>query len=808
MKISLNWLKTYLDIEEAPTAIADKLTQGGLEVESIAEYTNTAVDLERLKVGRVTRWEPHPNADRLHVATVEMGSQEPLLIVCGADNVSVGCNVIVAPVGAQLLDQKGHVQLVIPMRIRGVLSQGVLCAEAEVGLPTTQEGVALLDTGLAIGSPMSQHFASYNDTILQVDITPNRSDASSHLGIARELGVLTHSAPLWPSVAKFQEPDSSNASLQVHIDCPDLCVRYSALVIKNVHVKASPAWLQNRLKSIGLTPQHNVADIVRFVLHETGQPVQALDYHTLQSGQLIVREAQAGSSFSTSCGAEKKTVGGELVVCDARDRIVSLAGVLTSAPFSVGIHTQHLLLESACFSAAAVRRNAKTHRLHTDASFRGERGTDPNISAYALKRTAMLIQEMAGGEVATCIVDLYPNHIKDTKVELHYDTVFKVLGADLSKGTIKQILSKLDIAVSYEEENRLLVSIPPYRVGVKRQIDLIAEIARIYGYDKIQPARRLSHTYLEHYPATGSLQNSTGALLAHNGYYELRTLPFVESTASHHIDIESTESVSISNPSSTSVARLRKTMLPAGLKAIAHNIHRGRKHMCLFEFGKVYSRDAAWYKEEQRLCLWLTGLVMSRHWQEHERAAALEDLYGTLYKILHCAGVTDFTVEASTACDAYAAHVQFKRAHTCIASAGVLRASVCSGFGIDQRVLFAEVFWEAVLQSTTGLRAVSPISKFPRVIRDLSLVIDKDVPFSSIQKVFSDNRSDVLQQMVLADVYEGPGLPPNKKSYTVRCTLQSQHHTLTETIIRRAVSKLSTAFERQVGALIRTSVEK
>ena len=803
MKISLNWLKDYIHIAESPTEIAQLLTQSGLEVAGTTVFEPIKGSLQGLVIGQVITCEKHPNADQLKVTTVDVGQEAPLRIVCGAPNVQAGQKVVVAPVGTQLYGQAGTTLKNKKANIRGEVSEGMLCAEDEIGLGDAHEGIMVLDTALLPGTPAAQHFDVQPEEVLEIDLTPNRGDACAHLGVARELGALLDRAVQYPEVAAFKV-DAHSLPIQVEVADAHACPRYSGIAIRGVNVQPSPPWLRDRLRAIGLQPINNVVDVTNFVMHELGQPLHAFDYDQIAGQQLMVKTLEKGTTLVTLDATPRKLTGTELMICDQAGGI-AMAGILGGQRTSVHKDTQHIFLESAYFAPGVIRSAAKHHALKTDASFRYERGTDPDLTVYALKRACLLIQEVAQGAIASALIDLYPQKIAATQIEVRHEHITKLLGQAIPPATVKQILNRLDITISQEEADSFVATVPPYRVDVTREVDVIEEIVRIYGYDRIAVTGKLGSTYLAKpsQPAHHQLQHRVSTLLAATGYHEVYTNSLTKSAYTDLTDaLDAQQNVAIANPLSENLDVLRQTLLFTGLEVVAHNINRKQPDLKLFEWGKVYCKAGQAYKEHNRLGIWLTGDREATNWMRPPQAVTFQDMYAVIHKVLAGLGIAGLAaVPFQNAL--YQDGIQMVHDQTPLLTAGKVHHAILEHMHISQPVFFADMDWDGLLNYCKPTSQYQEISKFPAVKRDVSLVLDKSVNFETVKGVITQQNNNLLHEVAVFDVYEGEKLPPGKKAYALSFVLQGKDRTLDDKTIDKVMKRLMRAFEDQLGAIIR-----
>ena len=802
MKISFNWLKDYIQISESPEEVAQLLTQSGLEVAGIVTFEPIKDSLKGLVIGQIIAYRQHPNADQLKITLVDIGQSSPLHIVCGAPNVQVGKKVVVAPVGTLLRNHEGATLKIKKAKIRGEVSEGMICAEDEIGLGNVHEGIIELDTPLAPGTSAAQYFSIQPDTILTIDLTPNRADACSHLGTARELGALLDRPVGYPSIDKFNIA-TQHLPMQVEVLDHSACPRYSGIAMSGVRIQQSPLWLQDKLRAIGLSPVNNIVDITNFISHELGQPLHAFDYDHIIGQKVTIKRLQSGTTFVTLDGKTRKLSGVELMICDQAGGI-SMAGILGGKRTSVHPGTQNIFLESAYFEPGVIRKAAKQHTIATDASFRYERGTDPNLTVYALKRACLLLQEIAQGEIASTLIDLYPEKIENFSVKVRYRNITRLLGQHIPKAVIKKILNRLDIATSQETADGFVASVPPYRVDVKREVDVIEEIVRIYGYDRLEITGNLGSTYLARtvQPEQNKLRHRVAELLVANGYHEIYTNSFTKSSYTALTNaLDAQQYVTILNPLSEALDVLRPTMLFAGLEVIAHNIHRKKPDLKLFEFGKTYRKEGQ-YVENNRLGIWLTGNIEAMNWIRKPQKATFQDMYAVLHKVLHKLNLKDFEA-LPLQTSLYEVGIQLRVDQTPLLTAGQVGESLLTHMGISQPVFFADVDWDTLLLKWRALIQYQELSKFPSVKRDISLVLDKSVGFEAVKRVIAQQNNKLIKDVIVFDVYQGKNLGQEKKAYALSFVLQREDKTLDAKTIKQIMERLKRAFEGQLGAVIR-----
>ncbi|MGY6743920.1 MAG: phenylalanine--tRNA ligase subunit beta [Cecembia sp.] len=802
MKISVNRLKDFIHFEESPEEIAALLTGSGLEVEGIEVFESIQGGLEGIVIGEVLTCERHPNADKLSLTTVDIGDQV-VPIVCGAPNVAKGQKVVVAKEGCTLYPISGEPFEIKKAKIRGEVSQGMICAEDEIGIGESHAGIMVLDTHLPNGTPASAYFEVVSASVLEIGLTPNRADAASHLGVARDLKALLKRDICLPSVEDFKV-DNQARPISVEVENPADCPRYAGLTISNVKVGPSPAWLQNYLKALDLDPINNIVDITNFILHDLGQPLHAFDADKISGGKIIVKKLPKDSHFVTLDEKERKLSGEELMICDQEGGLC-IAGIFGGKGSGVSDVTTSIFLESACFSPDVIRRGSQFHGLKTDASFRFERGIDPNMPVYALKRAAMLIKEIAGGEISSEIVDLYPEPVQDRIIEVSYAHINRLIGKVLPKAQIKEILESLEINYVKESETHIMVAVKPYRVDVEREADVIEEILRIYGFDNVELSENLQSDYLAEHPAKdfNKLQYRLSELLSGLGYFEMITNSLTKPLYAEKSGfLDPSKNVEIYNKLSEDLGVMRQSLLFTGLEVLAYNINRRQKDLKFFEFGTVYAKEGDAYQEGRRLALFLTGDKAAESWLEPSRQVAFSDLYAVVELILEKLHIDQVEVEiVHVAPFDYA--LQLRLGTKELGKIGVVQDSITKLAEVKQEVLFAELDWDLLMKKAKGLKKYGEISKFPEVRRDLSLVIDKTVTFDQIKKVALKAGGKLLQRIGVFDVYQGDKIDAGKKAYALSFYLQDTEQTLTDKVIDKAMDRLIQSFEKEVGAFIR-----
>jgi phenylalanyl-tRNA synthetase beta chain len=808
MKISYNWLQQFLKIDWPAEQTGELLTDLGLEIEGIESFQSVKGGLEGIVIGEVLTCEQHPNADRLKITTVDIGKGSPLQIVCGAPNVAKGQKVPVATIGTTLYTAEGEAWTIKKGKIRGEESHGMICAEDELGLGSSHDGIMVLDADLKVGTLAAELFEVENDQVFEIGLTPNRADAMSHFGVARDLkaGLLQkdiHTELITPSVSSFHV---ENRTLKIDIDVKDktLAPRYCGVTISGLKVEESPSWLQNRLKAIGLTPKNNVVDITNYVLHELGQPLHAFDAAKIAGNKVIVKTLPKGTKFTTLDGIERELHEEDLMICDA-EKPMCIAGVFGGAHSGVTEGTTSIFLESAYFNPVSIRKTAKRHAMNTDASFRFERGIDPNITEYALKRAALLIQDIAGGDVTSDLMDFYPKKIEDFQVRMSFDSAKKLIGEEIPKETIKSILTSLEIKVNNVTETGLGLTVPAYRNDVQREADIIEEILRVYGYNNIKTTEKLNASIsntskYEDY----KLQNIISNQLSAQGFFEILSNSL---TTPKYIalseQLKEEHNVEMLNPLSNDLSVMRQSLLFSGLEAVSYNINRKRDNLKLYEFGKTYHNYDGNREEFKRLSLFLSGDKNTLRWNSPVQKSDFFYLKGIVNSTLERLGLSKYKVSPIKN-DVFSEGISLFIGKRKLVDFGIVNKKVLKHFGISQEVLFAEFDWDNVIDlAKHNDIKFTDIPKYPEVRRDFALLLDDQVTFEDIDKIAMQTERQLLKDVDLFDVYQGKNLPKGKKSYAVSFMLRDDNKTLTDKQIDKIMNKLKANFEKQLGAELR-----
>lgn len=820
MNISYNWLKDYLAFDLSPQETADALTSIGLETGTVEEIQTIKGGLEGLVIGEVLTCENHPNSDHLHLTTVNIGDGgDPLKIVCGAPNVAAGQKVVVATTGTKLY--MGDDEITIKRsKIRGEESSGMICAEDEIGIGTSHDGIIVLPSDAKIGTPAKDYYNIKSDFVLEVDITPNRADATSHFGVARDLAAYLEQAGepyklTKPSVERFAI-DKKEGGIDVIIENTDACPRYSGLTIRGVTVKESPDWLKNKLLLIGLRPINNIVDITNFVLHETGHPMHAFDAKHISANKVIVRTEPNKTKFVTLDEQERELSENDLMICNS-EKGMCIAGVFGGLQSGVTEQTKDVFLESAYFNPTWVRKTARRHGLNTDSSFRFERGVDPNNTVYVLKRAALLVKELAGGEIEGEIRDVYPIVIEKPRVELSYEKINQVIGKEIPKETIKSIIKSLEIEIENEIESALTLRIPTYRVDVLRDVDVIEDILRIYGYNNVEIGDTLQSSLSYQTPTDRKykLQTLISEQFTANGFGEimnnsLTKRSYYENNETYPIK----NCVPLLNPLSNDLGVMRQTLLYGGLESIAYNRNRKHSDLRFYEFGNCYFFDEnrksnekilAPYSEESHFGMWICGKRTHKSWAAPEADSSVFELKAHIENIFARLGISPSQViYEPISNNIFDAAMNVRTHQKQIGTYGIVSSKICKAFDIDTDVFFAEMNWDTILNETAKKSVqFSEISKFPSVSRDLALLIDKNVTFALVEEIARKSEKKLLKEVSLFDVYEGKNLPQGKKSYAVNFVLRDNEKTLNDKQIDAVMRKIQQNLERELGAQLR-----
>ncbi len=829
MNISYKWLKDYLDIALEPSAVADDLTSIGLETGAVERVESIKGGLRGIVVGKVLTCIEHPDSDHLHITTVDLGDGQPTQIVCGAPNVAAGQTVVVATVGTVLYDGDKEFKIK-KSKIRGVESSGMICAEDEIGVGSSHDGIMVLDDSVAAGTPAAEYFGLTDDYVLEVDLTPNRIDAASHFGVARDLAAYLDchepaNAPKLkrPSAEGFNIDNPAAKGVEVAVEAPEACTRYCGVTIEGVKVTESPDWLKDRLNIIGLRPINNVVDITNYILHAFGQPLHAFDRAHIGGDRIVVRKAAAGDKFTTLDGVERTLDAADLMICDA-ERPMCIAGVFGGLDSGVTEATTSVFLESACFNPTSVRKTARRHGLSTDSSFRFERGVDPNQCELYLEIAANMIKELAGGQIVGHVTDIYPQVVEPAKVELSYGAITRMLGQEIPAATVDSILKSLEIEITGRTDadgGTLSLAVPTYRVDVTRPCDVVEDILRIYGYNNIAipTALHASLSFKTPTDAADDLRRTLANCLTGAGYTEilnnsLTAKAYYEPLTSY----PATACVELLNPLSQDLNVMRQTLLFGGLESLAHNINRRSADLAMYETGNVYtlrSNEAPTaeaplkpYAEHSRLALWLTGRRRAASWDRAAEDATFFDLKATVELVLTRCGLDSRMVTIKTpeqVLDIYSTALAIEsRNGKLLGTMGIVAADVLRRLDIKQPVFFAELDLQALTDmAAKATTTFKPLPKTQAVKRDLSLLLDNATTMADVERVIRQTEKKLLRDVALFDVYEGKGLPEGKKSYAVTLTLRDDEKTLNDNVTDAVMNKVIAALRKQLGAELR-----
>ena len=821
MNISYNWLKDYLDFDLSPEQVAAALTSIGLETGGIEEVESVRGGLRGIVIGKVLTCEEHPNSDHLHITTVDLGNGEPTQIVCGAPNVAAGQTVVVATVGTTLYDGDKEFQIK-RSKIRGVESFGMICAEDEIGIGHSHDGIIVINEEVAPGTPAAQYYNLSSDYVLEVDLTPNRIDAASHYGVARDLCAwMAQNAQASPLKRKSVEDfkiDRPDGAIAVEVMNPEACPRYSGLTIRNIKVAESPQWLKDRLTAIGQRPINNIVDITNYILHSVGQPLHAFDVDKIKGGKVVVRTCNEGTVFTTLDGVERKLDARDLMICNAEEPMC-MAGVFGGLDSGVTEQTTSIFLESAYFNPTSVRKTARRHGLNTDSSFRFERGTDPNATVYVLKLAALMVKELAGGEICGEAIDLYPEPIKPFPVTLAYDKLNALVGKEIAPETVDSILRSLEIEIAARRDGEIDLLVPTYRVDVQRPCDVIEDVLRIYGYNNIEisSSLRSSLSFKTLTDSANDLRELISQQLTAMGFNEIMNNSL--SAESYYEGLETfpaANCVKLLNALSNDLCVMRQSLLFGGLESASHNINRKSSDLMMYEFGNVYrfnpeaqstpEAPLAPYSEYSHLALWLTGNMRTGNWARPAEAATIYDLKAIVDNIIARLGISPRELQFTTGkSEIYAASISIAtRSGKALGEMGIVSKAMLKKFDIRQEVFHAELDWEAIVRLALKKKVTyTPLPKTMAVKRDLALLIDNNVTMEQIEAVVRESERRLLKGVTLFDVYEGKNLPEGKKSYAIAITIQDDEKTLQDKQIEAVMSKIVTNLEKRLGASLR-----
>lgn len=820
MNISFSWLKRYLKTDLEAERIAEILTELGLEVEEFEKIETIKGGLKGVVVGEVLTCEDHPDSDHLHITTVDVGAEAPLQIVCGAANCRKGLKVMCATVGSVLYPIDSDEEFKIKRsKIRGVESLGMLCAEDELGIGRNHEGIMELSEDAVVGTPAKEYLHIADDYLIGIGLTPNRVDAASHIGVARDLAAYLKSRGeevefTLPSVDGFKVDDTSR-TIEVEVVNKEAAPRYAGITVSGCKIAPSPEWMQNELRAAGINPKNNLVDITNYVLFELGQPLHAFDADKIEGGKIVVRSAEEGEKFVTLDGVERTLTANDLMICSA-ERPMCIAGVYGGQDSGISDSTVNVFIESAYFHPVWVRKTAKRFGLNTDASFRFERGIDPNIQVYALKRAAMLMQELAGGRITSEIIDINPTPAKYFEFDFSLDRARKLIGKDIPEETFMTILSALDVEVRGREGDVLKVAVPPYRVDVQREADLVEDVLRVYGYNNIEISDHVNSTLsYAPKPDKARLQNIASDYLTANGYTEIMSnsltkAAYYEGSKTYPVE----RCVKILNPLSQDLNVMRQTLLFNALEAVELNVNRRNANLRMYEVGNCYAfaeekaseeNTLAKYEESYRIGITVTGLATQLAWNSKAEASSFFTLRAAVERLLKRFGIDLYALQSeSIDDDLYADAIVFKQGPKEVLRMGVVSPIVRKKFDIKQEVYFAEIDFDQLIKMTKKQKVqFKELSKFPEVKRDLALLVDKGVSFSELRSIAFATEKKLLKSVSLFDVYEGDKLPEGKKSYALSFILEDRNQTLTDKQIERTMANIQTQLEQKAHAEVR-----
>ena len=808
MKISYSWLKQFLQLEWEATKVGELLTDLGLEVEGIETKESVKGSLSGVVVGKVISCTQHPNADRLKITEVDLGDGSPVQIICGAPNVVVGQKVPVATIGTVLYDANGDGFKIKKGKIRGEESHGMICAEDELGIGTDHNGIMVLDFKIEVGTPAAEVFNIETDHVFEIGLTPNRADAMSHFGVARDLraGLIQHGMNLElisPSVSDFHV-NERKLRVEVEVENKEHATRYCGISITDVEIKEAPEWIQNRLKAIGITPKNNVVDITNYVMHELGQPLHAFDAKHIKGNKIVVKTLASGTKFTTLDEVERELHEDDIMICDAESNPLCIAGVFGGIGSGITDITASIFLESAYFNPVYVRKTAKRHALNTDASFRFERGVDIKLTKYALKRAALLIETYSEGKISSDIMDFYPEKAEDSQVFISYNNAYRLIGQEIDKDVIKNILASLEIKINSETEGGLGLTIPSYRVDVQREADIIEEILRVYGYNNINFSHKLNTSISFDSNTHVKVENSIADQLTSLGFHETMSNSLTkEAYTSLSESLSSDHNVEMINPLSNDLKVMRQSMLFGGLETISYNINRKNNSLKLFEFGKTYHSYDNEFQEQKHLSLLVSGNRHRESWSIHHKISDFFYLKGIVTTIFDRLGLSNLKI-TPTKSAIFLEGITLSLGKHQLVDLGVVNTKITRECSIKQEVLYADFNWDKIL-SLKGKKkvSVSELPKFPSVKRDLALLLDKNVTFKEIYNLSFQSERKLLKEVDLFDVYQGENLPEGKKSYAVSFVLQDEHKTLADKQIDKIMQKLQHTFEKNLQAVLR-----
>ena len=803
MLISYKWLGDYLKHDLTPLEIADVLTNTGLEVEGIEEYKSHKNLPDSLVIGHVTKVEKHPGADKLTVCAVDIATDKPLQMICGAPNVKEGQKVVVAPIGTTLTTFKGDKIKLQNAKIRGIESEGMICAEDELGLSDDHSGIMILAENAPTGGSFADYLNVYEDHTLEVNVTPNRGDAISHIGVVRDVAAALNKKISYPDLSAFKT--ESIEKFEVIIEDPVLCPRYSGIVVRNIKVAESPHWLQNKLRAIGQKPINNIVDLTNYVMNETGQPLHAFDFDKVEGGKIIIKHVKAGTPYTTLDKREVKLNGTEIMICDGV-KPLAIGGVMGGFNSMISDATTSIFIESANFNPSSIRRTSKLHGIFTDASYRFERGADPNITVTALKRAAMLIVEIAGGSLTTEIIDVYPKPVSDLEIEIDYSYISDVLGNEIEPAKIRSVLRSLEYEISEERYEGITVKVPTYRVDVIRPIDLVEEFIRIYSFNNINFTTAVKSALPhEKHSSRERLINHITTFLNSLGGFEMLSPSMISRQYLQHAGKPDGEPVHVLNSTNVNLDTLRTNMVFPGLETISYNQKRSLFNLKFYEFGKIYFQNkSGQYTETDKLGIWFSGSRQDVNWTEAEKPADYYYLKSAVENILHFAGYSKMPSARNIKNEVFSQAIEYIQQDKVIVKLGVLNKKLTKEFDVKGEVYYAEFEMKSLIKNhLSTFVKFRPVNKFPSILRDLSLLIDKNITFADIKEKIVSLKLNVLKEVKLIDVYEGEKIDPSKRSYTIRLRYQDEERTLSDVYADKHTANIISILEKDLKVVIR-----
>jgi len=802
MKISLNWLKKFIEISENPEDLESILTEVGLEVDEVISLEPDKDFLSNLIVGEITEIEKHPNADRLNITKVDTG-KESLSIICGANNIEVGQKVVVAKSGTKIKNTEKKIIEIKKAKIRDVESNGMICAEDEIGIGNSHSGIIVLSDKAKVGDKAINYFDLISDTVYDISLTPNRADAASHLGVARDIKASQKREIILPDIKKFKSSD--NKKIEIDIQESSACPRYAGCIIDNIKINESPSEIKDLLISIGINPINNVVDITNYVLHSLGQPLHAFDFEKISKEKIIVRYGNKNEKFITLDGIERKLKEDDLMICDGENKPMCIAGVFGGENSGVTEETKTIFLESAYFNPSDIRKSSLNHGLKTDASYRFERGIDPNITVFALKFASILINKYCEGDVVSQIYDVYPNKIENRKIEIDYNRVNQLIGQNIDTKRINEILTLLDINIE-EKNNKILADVPPYRVDVTREADIVEEILRVYGYNNIKTSSKNQSNFLSD-ESTGSYENNILSkvmnMLVSSGFHEITTNSLTSLKHSKNESWDDSKTIEMVNKLSDEHAILKQNLLFTGLESIRYNLNRKQNNLKFFEFDKIYNQGSDnKFIETKKLGLYMTGLNKDEHFSNNSEEVSFIDIKNIINKVLILGNINNYKVKGVES-KSLINCIEIIQDKKVICKIGEVRQSLLKTFDIGQKLYFAEILWENYLACLKEEFTITKISKFPEVKRDLSIILSKNQKFSEIASVIDQNRNKIIKNYSLYNIYEGDRIGKDKIAYALRFVLHDDNKTLEDKIINSTMENLIMRFEKDLKAEIR-----